>query len=119
MTSVEEWPAICRRDGCAEPHWHPVTGEPPAYHWLGNGDPEPRYSKRIKPADAKARYWTVGEVADKVAVCPKTVQRWILTGKLVASKTGTSRTCEWRIRGADLEDFLKRQRNINLQRGTK
>jgi len=51
---------------------------------------------------AEARWFTVSEVAKKLAVSPKTVYGWILDGELAATKFGPQTT---RVRASELARF--------------
>lgn len=54
---------------------------------------------------------TTGEVAEQLRVHKRTVQRWIASGRLTATKVGPRM---WRIRAEDLNVFLG-YRNTNEQ----
>lgn len=47
--------------------------------------------------------FTTGEVADRLRVHKRTVQRWVSSGRLPATKVGPR---VWRIRAEDLNAFL-------------
>lgn len=47
---------------------------------------------------------TTAEVAEQLRVHPRTVQRWLLSGRLRATRTGPK---VWRIREEDLNAFLE------------
>ncbi len=51
---------------------------------------------------AEVRWFTVSEVAKKLAVSPKTVYGWILDGELGATKFGPQST---RVRASELARF--------------
>lgn len=57
------------------------------------------------------KLYTTDEVAARYRVCPKTVTRWVLDGRLGAIKLGVSRgRGEYRFKKSDLEDFEARCR---------
>ncbi|MBU4233901.1 MAG: helix-turn-helix domain-containing protein [Proteobacteria bacterium] len=49
------------------------------------------------------RYLSPNDVAKKLNISPLTVRRWLKSGKLKGVKVGSL----WRVRGSDLEAFLK------------
>jgi excisionase family DNA binding protein len=49
------------------------------------------------------RYLSLQEVGDELGVSDQTVRRWVKAGELAAYKPGK----EYRIKGSDLEEFLK------------
>ena len=51
------------------------------------------------------RYYTIDQIANLLGFHRNTVKKWILNGELAASKLGK----EYRIRQADLEDFMLRK----------
>ena len=61
--------------------------------------------KQQKEAEREqtSEYLTLQEVAQRLRVNPRTVQRWIHSGKLKAYRAGHL----WRIRPEDLDDFLE------------
>jgi excisionase family DNA binding protein len=52
---------------------------------------------------ATERYFSLGEVADRLGVSDQTVRRWVKAGELPAYKPGK----EWRIKDSDLDSFLE------------
>ena len=54
-------------------------------------------------ATSEERFLSLEDVADRLQVSDQTVRRWIKSGKLTAYKPGL----EYRIREADLEEFLR------------
>lgn len=53
------------------------------------------------------RYYTLTEIADRLQVSWRTVQRWVKRGELKAHKLGT----EWRVSESDMGRFLEERRN--------
>jgi excisionase family DNA binding protein len=53
-------------------------------------------------SDKSIRFYTVDEVARLLAVAPRTIRRWIASGKLVAHKFGSA----VRISDLDLKAFV-------------
>jgi excisionase family DNA binding protein len=51
-------------------------------------------------------YLTVGQVAARAAVCPRTVRRWVSSGRLPARRTHPGPRGRLRIRWADVERLL-------------
>jgi excisionase family DNA binding protein len=51
------------------------------------------------------KFLTVAEVADKLAVSPRTVSRWLSEGRIKGIKLGGKKT-GWRIRPSELEKFI-------------
>jgi excisionase family DNA binding protein len=49
---------------------------------------------------------TVEQVANEMQVSEKTVYTWIKAGRLKATNIGTKRKANYRIRRADLDEFL-------------
>lgn len=52
--------------------------------------------------------FTIAQAAQYLKVCDKTVRRLIKTNKLLASKVGDR---SWRIRKADIDDYLNHNTN--------
>ena len=55
------------------------------------------------------RFFTIDEVAEELAVSPRTVHRWIAGGKLVVHRVGRS----VRISGADYKAFIAVHRDAD------
>lgn len=55
------------------------------------------------------RYLTSAQVAERLQVVEKTVQRWMASGELPAVKLGRV----WRISEADLNSYLQKRRNTS------
>lgn len=53
------------------------------------------------------QYLTIEEVTEKLAVNPKTVYRWLKSGRLKGIKLGSGRTAMWRIAENELNNFIK------------
>ena len=53
------------------------------------------------------KLFTIDEIAKILRVHPRTVNRYIESGRLKASKLGT-----WRIKQSDVDDFLEKTSNI-------
>lgn len=51
---------------------------------------------------------TVEQVAQELQVSDKTVYNWIKTNRLKATNIGTQRKANYRIRRADLNDFISK-----------
>jgi len=51
------------------------------------------------------------EVAKRLRVHERTVERWLAKGDLKGSKLGTGKTALWRIPTKEVEAFLKKHRN--------
>jgi excisionase family DNA binding protein len=49
------------------------------------------------------KYYTVDEIAELLKIHPKTIQRYIREGRLIANKVGKS----WRVSGHDLSSFTE------------
>jgi len=54
------------------------------------------------------KYYTVMQISEMLKIHPKTIQRYIREGKLLANKIGKS----WRITGHDLSVFIENEKNI-------
>lgn len=64
------------------------------------------------------KLYTTEEVAARYRVCPKTVTRWVLDGRLGAIKLGVPRgRGEYRFKNSDLEDFEVRCREGGCRHG--
>jgi excisionase family DNA binding protein len=63
---------------------------------------------KAPPAPAKVAFYTVNEVADMLAVSPRTVRRWIKNDQLVAHGFGGA----VRIAEADLKVFIATHRDV-------
>jgi len=57
------------------------------------------------------KFYTVPEVAKMLKVSERSINRYIKSGKLIASKIGW-----WRIKKSDLEDFLNKTSNLSSQK---
>ena len=55
--------------------------------------------------------YTIEQSASKLAHSPRTVREWLRIGKLRGVKTGR----EWRIREADIQDFIQRHLSTATQ----
>jgi excisionase family DNA binding protein len=55
---------------------------------------------------AEDRWLTVAEIAERLRVHEQTVRRWLRSGELPGRALG--RKAGWRIREADLEEFMRR-----------
>lgn len=64
--------------------------------------------QRVLASITPDEYLTTAEAARVASVAPKTIRRWIRTGKLVAHSAGR----ELRIRRADLERAMRPTRGI-------
>lgn len=108
-----EVPEICRRDGCGGAHYDPVTGSPPDYHFLtvdqqGNRTLHPRWRNRWRKGEDRANWWyAMGELAVILGVHPQTIRQWLKEGRHGVKLKGTRITGQWRVRGADLEEFMR------------
>jgi excisionase family DNA binding protein len=58
------------------------------------------------------RYLTVIEIADLLAVAPKTVRRWLREGELVGILLG--RKAGYRVKQSDLDAFLRARNTAGL-----
>lgn len=58
------------------------------------------------------RYYTVDKISEMLDIHPKTIQRYIREGKLLASKVGKA----WRITGHDLSVFMEANKSDRLLR---
>lgn len=54
------------------------------------------------------KYYTVVQISEMLKIHPKTIQRYIREGKLLANKIGKS----WRITGHDLSVFIENEKNV-------
>lgn len=54
------------------------------------------------------KYYTVMQISEMLKIHPKTIQRYIRDGKLLANKIGKS----WRITGHDLSVFIENEKNV-------
>ncbi len=54
------------------------------------------------------KYYTVVQISEMLKIHPKTIQRYIRDGKLLANKIGKS----WRITGHDLSVFIENEKNV-------
>ena len=59
------------------------------------------------------KYYTVEQIADMLSIHPKTIQRYIREGKLLAGKIGKS----WRITGHDLSVFIESMKDMDSLAG--
>ncbi len=59
----------------------------------------------------KDKLLTIKEVAETLRVSERSINRYITSGKLKASKIGW-----WRIKQSDLEGFLSKTSNIKLKK---
>jgi len=55
-------------------------------------------------------YWTLDEVAERLKVNRRTVNRWIENGNLNAIRFGASPRGAIRITESDLQEFIQRRR---------
>lgn len=60
-------------------------------------------------AGVDLRFYTIGDIADRLEVCPRTVLRWIKTGQLPVHRFGKVT----RILEADLLNFVAARRQPN------
>jgi len=56
------------------------------------------------------KYYTVEQIAEIIALHPKTIQRYIREGRLKAQKVGKA----WRVTGHDLSVFLEGQNSTSM-----
>ncbi len=56
-------------------------------------------------------YWTLDEVAERLKVNRRTINRWIETGGLVAIRFGAPPSGAIRIAERDLQEFIERRRS--------
>ena len=62
------------------------------------------------PFASNATYLSVKEVANLFRVCPKTVRRWIKSGRLSATRLGR----DWRIAKTDLKSLAAARGNASI-----
>lgn len=62
------------------------------------------------PFPSNATYLSVKEVANLFRVCPKTVRRWIKSGRLSATRLGR----DWRIARTDLKSLAATRENASI-----
>jgi len=103
----------CATAGCKEQHLHPITGDPPDWHFVVGVTIEPRwrpnvYKRAPKPGDRWYRPREIAAIAGGVDV--ETVRRWVRDHGLPASKRPGGRSLF--IRGRDLEAWLQKQSRI-------
>ena len=55
-------------------------------------------------------FLTRKEVAKEFRVDPRTVERWLRSGKLIGYKLGKGKTSPWRIDKVEIAKFLKKYR---------
>ncbi len=65
-------------------------------------------------ASSASGWLTTAEVAERLRVNQRTVQRWVASGQLRATKAGPK---VWRIREQDLQAFLVTSQNAGEDRG--
>lgn len=96
----------CRFWQCKEQHLHPVTGDPPSYHFVdGEGVPQPRWPDALRRgADPLDWWYRLGEVAKTCGVHINTVRRWVRERGLKATRPGGG---VWLVRGRDLDAWLR------------
>lgn len=106
--------SACRLAGCSENHLHPITGDPPDYHWHHtNGKAYPRWRDPYKgKPDPKDWYYRVAEIAEIARVTEWTVRRWIKECGLPARKAPGGRTIF--IIGREFEGWLQKNERIAL-----
>jgi hypothetical protein len=99
----------CKWTHCGEQHLHPITGQPPDYHFLRNGIHEPRWKNPYKHGTDPMLWWyRPTEIARTCGVSMSTVRQWLSAGKLKYSQpSGPGRNHVILVQGKDLEDFLK------------
>lgn len=56
------------------------------------------------------KYYTVAQISEMLKIHPKTIQRYIREGKLLANKIGKS----WRITGHNLSVFIENEKKIHV-----
>lgn len=54
------------------------------------------------------------EVADLLRVDPRTVERWLRSGKLKGYKLGSGKTAPWRIDEVEVQKFLEKNNGRDL-----
>ncbi len=100
----------CAMDGCPEEHRHPITGEPPDYHWKGRGRHEPRWRNPYKRAPDKQDWWyTASEIAKVLHLTVKTVRAMVSRGALGAVRTQGGHI---RIKMRDFEAWYRNQGKV-------
>lgn len=95
---------------------NPLTGKPADYYWLHNGERQPRWRREKKLSRTvdellkrpEMVWLSVSDTAELLGFCGQTVRDWIKTGRLPASRPHH----HFRINGADLIAFTKRQRGV-------
>lgn len=76
-------------------------------YWTKLDNYEIIYQNNSGVIEVKENYYTIEEVAEKLAVHPKTIRRYIYSGKIQALKVGG----QWRILESALEDYYQESKH--------
>lgn len=105
----------CATAGCKTQHLHPVTGEPPDYHFIIGGpyEPRPRWKNPYKGLPNPKDWWySIAEVAKMIGRHPTTVREYVRQGLLQAYKPTRTKGGHWYIRGTAVDAFIRSQGSV-------